>query len=124
MGWKTALAPAALAAAVVVTASAAGQIATKGVEGNPARGKVLFLQHGLYCGSCHTLKAARSTGRDGPNLDRARPSYASVVEIVTKGRDPSGRWPTGMPRYGGAHSRTTAQQIRDLAAFVYTATHR
>jgi mono/diheme cytochrome c family protein len=122
MGWRTALPLAALAAAAVLTAGAFGEAAAT-VPGNPVRGKALFLQHGLYCGSCHTLKAAKSTGRDGPNLDKAKPSYARIVELVTKGRNPTGRWPTGMPRYGGAHSRTTTRQIQDIAAFVYTATH-
>jgi mono/diheme cytochrome c family protein len=124
MGWKTALPLAAVAAAAVLAASAFAQVAAKAVPGNPVRGKTLFLQHGFYCGSCHTLKAAKTTGRDGPDLDKAKPSYAKIVELVTKGRDPTGRWPTGMPRYGGAHARTTAQQLEDIAAFVYTATHK
>lgn len=91
--------------------------------GNAAIGKKLFLQAGVFCGSCHTLKAAGSTGRDGPNLDKAKPTYAAVVAIVSKGRNPSKKWPTGMPGY--AHnSELSKAAIRDLAAFIARATHR
>ena len=91
--------------------------------GNAVIGKKLYLQSGVFCGSCHTLKAAGSTGRDGPNLDRAKPSYATIVDYVTKGRNPSKKWPTGMPGYGHA-SELSKLAIRDVAAFVYGATHK
>jgi cytochrome c2 len=35
--------------------------------GNPTAGKAVFAANG--CGSCHTLAAAGSTGKVGPNLD-------------------------------------------------------
>jgi len=112
---------AALAAAALLPASAlAGGAA---VPGNPARGKALFLRVGIFCGSCHTLRAAKSTGRDGPNLDRLKPSYAAIVDSITKGRKASKRWPTGMPAYAGPHAFLTEAEIRDVAAFVYLATH-
>jgi mono/diheme cytochrome c family protein len=109
---------AALLGATLAVASAAS------VPGNAAIGKALFLRSGLFCASCHTLKAAGSTGRDGQNLDRARPAYATIVEVVTKGRKPSRRWPTGMPGYGGPHGEIPKADIRDIAAFVVSATHR
>ena len=80
----------------------------------------------LGCSSCHTLKAARSTGRDGPNLDKSKPSYARIVDAITKGSSPTKRWPTGMPAYSGragAYGELTKARIQDLAAFIYTATH-
>jgi mono/diheme cytochrome c family protein len=123
MGPRTALLLAALAAAALLTATALGAAAGASVPGNPTRGKAFFSRPGVFCASCHTLKAAKSRGRDGPNLDKAKPSFARIVERVTKGRDATRRWPTGMPRYGGAHAVLTKAQIRDVAAFVYTATH-
>jgi mono/diheme cytochrome c family protein len=104
------------------TASAAAFGA--GGPGNAARGKALFSRAGLFCASCHTLKAAGSTGRDGPNLDKAHPSYARIVDFVTNGRPPTKRWPTGSPGFGGPRHELTKAEIQDLAAFVYAATHR
>src|SRR5438477_6190004 len=123
----TALLLAALAAAAVLAVSALAHAGGGAVPGNPVRGKALFLQNGLYCGSCHTLKAAQSTGRDGPNLDKSKPSYARIVEAISKGSSPTKRWPTGMPAYSGragAYGELTKARIQDLAAFIYTATHR
>ena len=120
---RTVLALAAVAAAALVTASAFA-IGGTAVPGNPVRGKALFVRPGLFCGSCHTLKAARSTGRDGANLDNAKPGYAKIVEFVTKGSTPTRRWPTGMPGFGGRHAELTKAEIQDIAAFVYNATHR
>jgi mono/diheme cytochrome c family protein len=115
---RGALLLAALAASVASVAAGAA------VPGNPVRGKALFTRPGLFCGSCHTLKAAGSTGRDGPDLDKARPSYARIIDFVTNGRPPTKRWPTGSPGFGGRHAELTKGEIRDLAAFVYAATHR
>jgi cytochrome c oxidase subunit 2 len=41
--------------------------------GGAAAGKAVFVNNG--CGSCHTLKAAKSTGKVGPDLDKL-PDYA------------------------------------------------
>ncbi len=89
-----------------------------------AAAEAYFVHTGLFCTSCHTLKATRSTGRDGPNLNKAKPGYARIVERVTQGRNPTRRWPTGMPAYGGRHAELTKAQIQDIAAFVYSATHK
>ena len=123
VGPRTALLLVALASAALLTVGGLGAAAGASVPGNPVRGKALFLRAGLFCGSCHTLKAVKSRGRDGPNLDKVRLGYASLVEMIAKGRNPSRRWPTGMPGYAKAGELTKAE-IRDLAAFVYTATHR
>jgi mono/diheme cytochrome c family protein len=124
MAPRWALPLATLAAAALLTTSALAVAAGPSVQGNPARGKALFHRPGIFCASCHALKAAGSIGRDGPNLDKAKPSYASIVEVVTKGRSPTRRWPTGMPRYAGAHAVMTKAEIQDVAAFVYGATHK
>ena len=124
MGPRTRLPVAALVAAVVLMGSAVSASAEVSVRGNPARGKALFVRAGIFCSSCHILKAVKSTGRDGPNLDKRKPSYARIVDFVSNGRKPTRRWPTGMPRYAGQHGFLTKAQIRDVAAFVYTATHK
>ena len=121
---RTAVWLAAVAAAAVLGGGTLAVAAAVAVPGNAVTGKGLFARAGLFCASCHTLKAARSTGRDGPNLDQAKLSYAAIVEFVTKGGKPSRRWPTGMPGYGGPHGELGKAVIQDLAAFVYTSTHR
>ena len=112
------------AAASAVTACVFAAAAGAAVPGNATVGKALFLRAGLFCSSCHTLKADGSTGRDGPNLDQLKPGYAITVEVITQGRKPSRRWPTGMPAYTGPHGELTKARIQDLAAFVYNATHK
>ena len=117
--------PLATLAIVALLAAIALDVAQgAGGPGNPKQGKQIFLNNMILCGSCHTLKAARSTGRDGPNLDRAKPGYARIVAVVTKGRNPTKRWPTGMPFYSGKHALLSKAQVRDVAAFVYNATHK
>lgn len=89
-------------------ASGCGADAPAG-SGDAASGRAVYAASG--CGSCHTFAAAGSRGRTGPALDAPRPSRDLVVRRVTNG---SG----AMPRFGG---RLSAQEIRDVAAFVGTA---
>lgn len=74
--------------------------------GDPAAGKGVFTSAG--CAGCHTLKAAGSVGRVGPNLDQVQPTLALVVDRVTHGKG-------AMPPFAGQLSE---QQIKDVAAFV------
>jgi cytochrome c553 len=60
------------------------------------------------CGTCHTMKAANAGGEIGPNLDTVRPTFETVRAKVEQGGG-------GMPSFG---RQLTAQQIRDVAAFV------
>ncbi len=83
------------------------------VEGDPAKGKEIFLGAG-GCGGCHTLAEAGSTGNVGPNLDDAQPPYDVVVDVVTNGRGV-------MPAFG-AQGILQAAQIQDVAAYVAQAT--
>jgi mono/diheme cytochrome c family protein len=71
-------------------------------------GKNVFAQAG--CGTCHTLKAAGATGQVGPNLDDLHPGYAQVEAKVKNGGG-------GMPAFSG---QLSAQEVRDVAAFVAT----
>jgi mono/diheme cytochrome c family protein len=79
---------------------------TAGQAGDAANGKRVFDTAG--CGGCHTFEAAGSTGSVGPNLDDAAPSYDAVVSQVTNGGG-------AMPSF---ENDLTAQEIRDVAAFV------
>lgn len=81
------------------------------VKGDPTAGKAVFASAG--CSSCHTLKAAGSTGTVGPNLDQLKPAEDTVVHQVEVGGGP-------MPAF---KDTLTAKQIQDVAAFVYASTH-
>jgi uncharacterized cupredoxin-like copper-binding protein/mono/diheme cytochrome c family protein len=86
--------------------------ATETLGGDPASGATVFATAG--CASCHTLAAAHATGTAGLNLDRLAPGQALIVTTVTNGA-------FNMPAFGG---QLTAQQINDVAAFVYQSTHQ
>jgi mono/diheme cytochrome c family protein len=79
---------------------------TGGESGDAANGKTVFTSAG--CGGCHTFEAAGSSGSVGPNLDDAAPSFDAVVTQVTNGGG-------AMPSF---EDELTAQEIRDVAAFV------
>jgi mono/diheme cytochrome c family protein len=93
--------------APAATAPASGT-RTAPANADAAAGRAVFGTAG--CGTCHTLSAARAGGQIGPNLDSTRPTYARVVAQVEHGGG-------GMPAFAG---RLSAQQIRDVAAFVAT----
>ena len=78
--------------------------------GNVVAGKQVFLTAG--CSGCHTLQAAGASGTVGPNLDQAKPPLSLVVDRLEHGKG-------AMPSF--AHT-LTAQQIKDVAAFVVTST--
>jgi mono/diheme cytochrome c family protein len=79
---------------------------SSGESGDAANGKTVFTSAG--CGGCHTFEAAGSSGSVGPNLDDAAPSFDAVVTQVTNGGG-------AMPSF---EDELTAQEIRDVAAFV------
>jgi cytochrome c553 len=85
--------------------------AVASVPGNAKAGAAIFAAQG--CRNCHTLKAAAASGAIGPNLDKAKPSYALTIARVTNGKGV-------MP---GFKSTLTVSQIENVAAFVYGATH-
>jgi mono/diheme cytochrome c family protein len=57
----------------------------KGVKlnSNDRRGRDLFY---MQCGNCHTLRAARTAGKVGPNLDDLKPPKSLVLDAIVKGR--------------------------------------
>ena len=89
----------------VAAASSSAQPTPSGaVSGGP--GAKVFADAG--CGSCHTLAAAGSSGRVGPDLDQLKPDKATVARQVTNGGN-------GMPSFG---DKLTKQEIDDVADFV------
>jgi mono/diheme cytochrome c family protein len=78
--------------------------------GDPVEGRNLFVTNG--CGSCHTLEDAGASGTICPNLDDSAPPSELVVDRVTNGQG-------AMPPFG---DQLSEQQIRDIAAYVSSAT--
>lgn len=92
----------------------ADEIASEDIKltASEKRGRLLF---GEYCNQCHTLAAAQTVGRVGPNFNELRPNYALVADAVTKGRmRGNGTMPAGL---------VTGGDVRDVACFVDAATH-
>lgn len=101
-------------------------------EGDPARGKEVYLKSG--CSACHTFTPAGSTRNVGPNLDEAVKMYPAefLVESITdpkayieKGESGSiggdAPYRTAMPAYGpdeDPSSRLSEQELADLVAFL------
>src|SRR5688500_565612 len=61
----------------------------------PVDGRAIFLQN---CSGCHTLADAGTTGKVGPNLDEAKPSYERALMMV---RDGGGGGLGVMPKFEG-----------------------
>ncbi len=77
-------------------------------EGSLAtEGKEVFTTN---CGSCHTLKAAGTSGTVGPNLDELEPDLATVEHQVVNGGGP-------MPAFGN-EGILNAKEIKAVATYV------
>jgi cytochrome c6 len=72
-------------------------------------GKEIFT---TTCGSCHTLKAAGTSGEVGPNLDELEPDLATVEHQVVNGGG-------GMPAFG-KEGVLNAKEIKAVATYVST----
>ena len=83
---------------------------TQATKPKPAKqapdGAKLYASAG--CGSCHTLKAAGSTGGVGPNLDDLQPDFAAVQAQVANGGG-------GMPAFSG---NLSSAEIDAVARYV------
>ena len=65
---------------------------------------------GERCYNCHTLAAARTQGKVGPNLDQLKPPAALVLNAIQTGRmRGNGTMPAGI---------VSGKDARDVAAFV------
>jgi mono/diheme cytochrome c family protein len=112
--------------AVMVSAASAGRVAAKSkpkIVGNAKIGKSLFSN---TCGLCHRLKAAKSSGTAGPDLNRVKLTEPVIIKAITSGgatvmtKAQVARYTTTMTAYRNA---LTTAQIQDIAAFVYNSTH-
>jgi mono/diheme cytochrome c family protein len=74
-----------------------------------AEGKTVFTSN---CGSCHTLKAAGTSGNVGPNLDELAPDDATVEHQVINGGG-------GMPAFG-KEGTLSPEEIKAVSAYVST----
>jgi mono/diheme cytochrome c family protein len=72
-------------------------------------GRAIFLQN---CSGCHTLADAGTTGKVGPNLDEAKPSFERAQMMVREG---GGGGLGVMPKFEGT---LTPEQIDAVARYV------
>jgi mono/diheme cytochrome c family protein len=86
-----------------------------GVEltADQTEGRHLFVRN---CGTCHTLAAASTAGRIGPNLDQLRPPKALTLDAIEKGR---ARGQGQMPA-----ELLVGKEAEDVAAFLEAAAGR
>jgi mono/diheme cytochrome c family protein len=84
--------------------------ASGNLVGDPVAGATVFATAG--CVTCHTLKAAGSTG--GIDLDSFAPDQATVLDNVSNGNA------QGMPNFS---QQLTRAQINNVAAYVFCVTH-
>jgi mono/diheme cytochrome c family protein len=99
-------------------ANASAQVGGLKLTQGERTGRELFGQH---CGVCHTLAAANTAGKVGPNLDLLRPSATLVLHTINNGCLPNP--PTGSAEaclgYGVMPSDVvTGRQAQQVAAFV------
>ena len=108
---------------------------TRAAEGDPARGKEIFLTRG--CKNCHAFTPAGTTDYTGPNLDLVvrrydaefiRESLVNPDAYIEKGSGGSiggdREYRVPMPNYGpqaeNSENQLTEQQLADLLAFLLT----
>jgi quinohemoprotein ethanol dehydrogenase len=80
-----------------------------GAKSSASAGATIFKDN---CGTCHTLAAAGTSGDVGPNLDRLKPSEATVIRQVNNGGG-------AMPAFGKDKTLTQAE-IEAVAKYVST----
>jgi mono/diheme cytochrome c family protein len=95
-----------------------GALATAGVPQGGPPGLQVFAAQG--CGSCHTLKAAGSSGTTGPNLDQAlkgkSPAYIKQSIVDPNAKIAPGYSPGIMPQVFG--QTISAPDLNALVQFL------
>lgn len=66
------------------------------------------------CNVCHTLKAAKSQGQIGPNLDQLKVSMDQIIYVVTNGIGVMQAW----------EGILTKKEIEAVAYYVFTSTNK
>jgi len=65
------------------------------------------------CGTCHTLKSAKTYGNIGPNLDQLKPSIEQIEYVVKYGKGVMQAW----------DGILTEEEIQAVAYYVFTNTN-
>jgi cytochrome c6 len=118
----------ALAASLIVPTAFGHASAAPKLIGSPTAGKSAFK---TTCAACHTLMAAAATGKIGPDLDMAAVPLTEALiiraiqnggsTIMTKAAIAKGHYAVTMAPYKGTLPAAT---ITNIAAFVYSSTHK
>ena len=66
------------------------------------------------CGVCHTLKAAGSKGKVGPNLDQIKPMLDQIIYVVSNGIGVMPSW----------EDILTKEEIEAVAYYVFNSTNK
>ena len=66
------------------------------------------------CGTCHTLKAAGSEGKIGPDLDFLKPEIDQIIYVVTNGIGVMQAW----------EGILTSEEIEAVAYYVFNSTNK
>ena len=122
----TGIAGLALAAALIAPSAFGHASAAPKLIGSPTAGKAVFI---AKCGTCHMLKAAKTAGTIGPNLDMAAAplTEALIIKAITNGgatimsKAAAAKYAVMMPPFKGTIPAAT---INNVAAFVYSSTHK
>ncbi len=99
-------------------ANADKRVGTVKLNAQEAQGRLLFGQH---CGVCHTLAAANTTGKVGPNLDQLQPPATLVYNTIINGcvQNPPPGSPEACLGYGTMPALILEpEDARKVAAFV------
>jgi mono/diheme cytochrome c family protein len=107
---------------VIFVAIAAPAALARTSTGNPAAGKGAFV---TTCGTCHMLKAAKTTGMVGPDLDKVKLTQTQITKAIKKG-GASVMTKAQLAKYEGvtmpAYASLGSSVINNIAAFVYKST--
>lgn len=99
-------------------AKASGQVGGYQLNAAEKSGRELFAQH---CGVCHTLAAASTVGKVGPDLDMLQPPAGLVLHTIANGclQNAVGNSPETCLGYGTMPADLVqGQEAADIAAFV------
>jgi mono/diheme cytochrome c family protein len=99
-------------------ANASKRVGQVRLNAEEAQGRMLFGQH---CGVCHTLAAANTTGKVGPNLDQLQPPATLVYNTIINGcvQNPPPGSPEACLGYGTMPALVLQpQDAAKVAAFV------
>ena len=66
------------------------------------------------CGSCHTLQAAGSKEKIGPNLDQLKSQMSQIIYVITNGIGVMQAW----------ENILTQEEIKAVAYYVFNSTNK